>query len=889
MTTDVVARLRQSLSDRYRIERELGAGGMATVYLAHDLRHDRPVAVKVLKPELAAVLGAERFVVEIKTTASLQHPHILPLFDSGSADGFLFYVMPFIEGETLRDKLNRERQLGVDEAIRITTEVADALDYAHRHGVIHRDIKPENILLHDGRPMVADFGIALAVSAAAGGRMTETGLSLGTPHYMSPEQATAEKDITGRSDIYSLASVLYEMLTGQPPHVGGTAQQVIMRIIADTPRDVSELRRAVPPHVAAAVAQALEKLPADRFASAKVFAEALKNPAFPVATSMRRTVASTGGTAWIRDPRSLGAVAAIVALGGYAAVKAIGGARPGAEAGAGITRFVLSIPGGLVQHSGECDQVALSPDGTSLAYVASGKLWVRRLDSWEPKALDGTDGAATPLFSADGRSIAFADQQALRRIPVEGGAPAAIAGPVVISGCTDAWWGDDGAIAFRPAAARELALLPANSTTPQILTRTPASARAEYHVWPQLVDGGRQVLFTTLGVSGLWNDTRIVLEDLTSRERTVVAERGTYGRYVTTGHVLYADASGTVMALPYDVRKRTATGEAFPVAAGVRVGTWGGASASYAVSLNGETAAFAFGSNAGRIALWWADRSGKLLGQVGEPMAGGVPLDLSPDGRWAATVIVQQNNADVWLIDTQTGERRRFTTAPGYDWTPVWSPDGKRLAYPVTTDSGIELHVQNVASDSAPVPLYRTDSDLSVRSWSRDGWILMHEGRGQTDVRALQIDRPKDVISVVATPASERDPALSPDGRWLAYSSDESGTPEIYVMAFPGKGRPQQISIKGGLTPRWSRRGDELYYLTPDHTLMTVRTRQGAEFDHAAPVALFKLPDVESSWSYVPAPDGQRFLLGRLTASASIPELHVVRNFDALLRARGKP
>src|ERR1019366_5128882 len=217
-------------------------------------------------------------------TAALQHPHILPLFDSGTADSFLFYVMPWIEGETLRDKLNREKQLGVDEAVRITREVADALDYAHRHGVIHRDIKPENILLHDGRPMVADFGIALALSAAAGGRMTETGLSLGTPHYMSPEQATAEKEITARSDVYSLGSVLYEMLTGNPPHVGGSAQQIIMRIITDSARPVSEIRKSVPPNVVAAVAKSLEKLPADRFESARAFAEALGNPNYTNAT-----------------------------------------------------------------------------------------------------------------------------------------------------------------------------------------------------------------------------------------------------------------------------------------------------------------------------------------------------------------------------------------------------------------------------------------------------------------------------------------------------------------------------------------------------------------------------------------------------------------------------
>src|SRR5262245_48467367 len=240
---------------------------MATVYLAADVKHDRPVAIKVLKRELAAVLGADRFVVEIKTTASLQHPHILPLFDSGTVDGLPFYVMPYIQGETIREKLDRETQFGIDDAVRIAREVADALDYAHRHGVIHRDIKPENILLHDGRAMVMDFGIALAVSAAAGGRMTETGLSLGTPHYMSPEQATAEKEITGRSDIYSLACVLYEMLAGQPPHVGGAAQQVIMKIITEQAAPVSSLRKSVPPHVSAALSKALEKLPADRFES----------------------------------------------------------------------------------------------------------------------------------------------------------------------------------------------------------------------------------------------------------------------------------------------------------------------------------------------------------------------------------------------------------------------------------------------------------------------------------------------------------------------------------------------------------------------------------------------------------------------------------------------
>src|SRR5512135_1713402 len=235
----ITERLRASLADRYRIERELGAGGMATVYLAEDLKHDRRVAVKVLRPELAAVIGADRFLAEIRTTANLQHPHILPLFDSGAADSFLFYVMPFVEGESLRDRLVREKQLPIGDAVRIATEVAGALDYAHRHGVIHRDIKPENILIHDGRALVADFGIALAASKAGGTRMTETGMSLGTPHYMSPEQAMGERDITPAADIYALGCVLYEMLVGDPPFTGPTAQAIVAKLLTSEPEPVT--------------------------------------------------------------------------------------------------------------------------------------------------------------------------------------------------------------------------------------------------------------------------------------------------------------------------------------------------------------------------------------------------------------------------------------------------------------------------------------------------------------------------------------------------------------------------------------------------------------------------------------------------------------------------
>src|SRR5512132_4326645 len=426
---------------------------MATVYLAEDLKHNRKVALKVLKPELAAMLGAERFVQEITTTAALQHPHILPLFDSGTADGFLYYVMPFIDGETLRSKLDRETQLGIDESVRIATSVADALDYAHRRGVIHRDIKPENILLHDGRPMVADFGIALALSAAAGGRMTETGMSLGTPHYMSPEQATADKELTGRSDIYSLGSVLYEMLAGQPPHLGGSAQQIIMKIVTEEAQPLTRLRRAVPAHIAAAVAKSLEKLPADRFATAREFADALANPAFRHGEDSTAVRGQPRGSRW-RDPLTTG-LAALTVLALAVAAWAL--TRPAPAQAVGWYALALDSTA-LLAYRGisEPARLALTPDGRSVVYVGNeygappdgNQLFLRPLGRLEARAVAGTVGASRPAVSPDGALVAFLageDEASLRVVPLAGGPAVVLADSAVASGPA---WGSDGFVYF---------------------------------------------------------------------------------------------------------------------------------------------------------------------------------------------------------------------------------------------------------------------------------------------------------------------------------------------------------------------------------------------------------------------------------------------------------
>jgi len=334
--TDPVARLNAALEGRYSIESEIGEGGMATVYLAEDLRHHRKVALKVLKPELAAVVGAERFLAEIETTANLQHPHILPLYDSGEADTFLFYVMPHVEGETLRQRLDREKQLPVDEAVRIATAVAGALDYAHRRGVVHRDVKPGNILMQDGQPVVGDFGIALAVGAAGGARLTETGLSVGTPYYMSPEQATGDQAVGPPSDIYALGAVLYELLTGEPPYMGTTAQAVLGKIIQGVPVSATAARRSVPSNVDAAIRKALEKLPADRFTGAQEFAKALADPGFRHGAEAE---AAAAGSRWKRLSVGLATLAGVLAV-----ALAWSLLRPAAPAP--VIRYRLTFPAG---------------------------------------------------------------------------------------------------------------------------------------------------------------------------------------------------------------------------------------------------------------------------------------------------------------------------------------------------------------------------------------------------------------------------------------------------------------------------------------------------------------------------------------------------------------
>jgi serine/threonine-protein kinase len=866
---------------------------MATVYLAEDLRHKRRVALKVLKPELAAVLGAERFLQEITTTAALQHPHILPLFDSGAADGFLYYVMPFIDGETLRSKLDRETQLGIDEAVKLTIAVADALDYAHRHGVVHRDIKPENILLHDGRPTVADFGIALALSAAAGGRMTETGMSLGTPHYMSPEQATAEKDVTARSDIYSLGSVLYEMLTGSPPHVGASAQQIIMKIVTEEAQPVTRLRKAVPPNVSAALSTALEKLPADRFASAVEFARALGDPAFRSAKMM--TAPSPVGAGSWRNRIAVPALVAAAVLA-VALVWALG--RPGPPAP--VTRYGVALPTGQELARSPWSRLAVSPDGSRLVYVGNSEqgtqLYVRARDGLESTALPGTQDAINPALSPDGARVAFMDRVGrgnIKVVSLTGGLPVTITDSAV--GVPGISWGFDGFIYYDRSGVGTLIRVPEGGGAAEGVGQLDSARGELQHAWPDALPNARGIIMTASrggpGAMGGAADEIAVLDLATGKHRTLV--RGIFARYARSGHLLYVTEDGALMAVPFDQDRMELTGEAILLAQGLAVRR-GGGGVDLAISDEGLLwyVAGHVGSE-GTLEPVWVGRDGSA-----SPVAAGWsglmsdPV-LSPDGRSLA-VEIRNVESQVWVRDLEQGTLSRLTVEGKQNRRPAWTADGRSLAFVSEVPSGLDLY-QRIADGSRPASLLlHSERRVEEATFSPDGaWLVYRSGSaaGEGDLHARRSGTDSS-IALVATAAYETSPALSPDGRWLAYVSNEGGAPEVYVSPFPNTGDARwQISVQGGQEPVWAHSGRELFYRAPGaggpQQMVIELQSAGPKLQLGARRSLFPLPRYWLSsdhQQYAVTPDDQRFLMIRATGTNRSDRLVVVENAFALLR-----
>jgi serine/threonine protein kinase/Tol biopolymer transport system component len=825
--TDPTNRLSTALADRYVIERELGAGGMATVYLAHDVKHDRKVALKVLRPELSAILGAERFLAEIKTTANLQHPHILGLHDSGEADGLVFYVMPYVEGESLRDRLVREKQLPVDEAVRIAREVLGALDYAHRHGVVHRDIKPENILLHDGSALVADFGIALAVSRSDGGtRMTETGMSLGTPHYMSPEQAMGDREITAKSDVYALGCVLYEMLTGEPPFVGPTAQAIVARVLTEEPRSLTVQRRTIPPHVEAAVRKALAKLPADRFGSAAEFAAALADTAFATTATAVPSASSPNGRRWRWVAGALGV--ALVAVGVVAVLGWMRGTPPGV-----VRRFNITMD----QYQTAFGNPVISPDGTRILYSNfEGALMTRASDDLTAKLIPGSDGAWVPVFSPDSRTIAFNTgfPGAVKVLPLGGGTVRTLV-PDSTYG-TGLAWSDDGWIYFLHGEdyGRDLMRIRASGGPAEFIARPDSATGALFFYWPQVLPGGRKVLLTVYPMSG---DPNIGVLDVSSGKLTTIAT-GVSARYAPTGHLVVVQGDGSVIAARFDASSGTVRGGFTTVANGlyVPIATIG------ALTLSDEgTFVAALAAPGGHVVR--VSRDGRE--EVVDPQWEGefFSVAISPDGSQLAISVTRSGRYELWVKTLGSGAFTRLSSGGTQNYRPSWSPDGRMVVF--TSDQRGQITTWQVPADGSGPPtrlLPGVRQSVDEAEYSHDGrWILYRGGSGGgRDIFAMRTGIDSSARAIVATGAEEFSPTLSPDGRWLAYASDASGRTEVYVRPFPNAGTARYtVSHNGGSEPRWSHSGRELFFRDGAENLIAAEVMPGDAFRIGSERTLF--------------------------------------------------
>jgi serine/threonine-protein kinase len=863
---------------------------MATVFLAHDIKHDRKVAIKVLKPELAAVLGADRFVGEIKTTAALQHPHILPLFDSGVADSFLYYVMPYIQGETLRSKLDRETQLGIDESVRITRDVAGALDYAHRHGVVHRDIKPENILLHDGTALVADFGIALAVSNAGGARLTQTGLSLGTPQYMSPEQATADKEITGRSDIYSLGAVLYEMLAGQPPHHGGSAQQIIMKIISEDTQPVTVFRKSVPPNVAAAVAKALEKLPADRFESPKALAAALADPAFRQ-VGWETAGAGRAGATWRER--------AAIPLAGAATVLLVaalwGWLRSGpTPAPASRESIVLgpTLPGMIAGGT------AIAPDGSAIVYtdtVGGLKLWIKERGQLDPRPLANLTHQAggfapVPSFSPDGRWIVYADL-GLLRVARGGGVPITTSDSGAGFGTA---WLDDGTVVFGDRSGFRLFRTSADGGTATLLTDSLGGSLTGSSIAP--VPGSDAVMVGVRG--GTRGTSEVVIDVATGAVRTLV--KGATGAWIVPGgYLVYAHTDGGLYAAAFDRGRLDLAGPSVPLLTGVgevavgRDGTMLYVRGGTTAPVSEVVAVSPDGSEVVPLDSTW---SAPVVPQGG--------LALSPDGSKVALSVRDSTTgrADLVVLPVPKGPATRLTSGgAGINIRPAWSPDGHRVLY-ASAEAGAPPRLWERSADgsgrAAPVPMAETRG-VWEGLWSPDGqWIVYRTedgAAGNGDILAVRTNDDTTPVPLVGTDALEEGPALSTDGRWLAYRSSSSGRMEIYVSPFPAaRNGLWPISSDGGTEPEWSHDGRQLFYRDGAGEMIAVDVTTGATFSAGAHHRLFDARGYAANFQshfYAVTSGDRRFIMIRpvtptRTSAGSAPRLVLVRNWLSELRAK---
>jgi serine/threonine-protein kinase len=875
----MIASLATALQGRYTIDREIGRGGMATVFLARDVRHNRAVALKVLNPELGAVLGVERFLAEIEVTANLQHPNLLPLFDSGEANGLLYYVMPFVQGESLRARLEREKQLPVDEAVRITTAIAGALDYAHRHKVIHRDLKPENILMQEGQPLIADFGIALAVSKAGGERITQTGLSLGTPQYMSPEQATGDRVVDGRTDIYSLGAMLYEMLVGDPPHQASTSQAIIAKVLTERPSSPRVSRPSVPPHVDAAVGKALEKLAADRFATAKELADALEAKGAPLVTTAYLPVpaAPAGRAPRMRELAAWSLVGVLGALAAWMGLKQ----EPVQETRVIRANFDLP-PNVRINDVLPGQTLAVSPKGDMIAFTSVGvqgfRMFIRRVDEATARPLtDNTVAGRNLTFSPDGRWLAFTEGNVLKKVAVEGGAVATIGetGTAVPYGMN--WSGLD---TLYVGGFTGMWAVPAGGGTPKILAGKDSSDIRFGRRWPLVLPGDKAILYVS-GNSTAGPHRLSVLEIGSGRTKEFTQVLSAPLAYLE-GHVVYVSTTGALMAIGFDLDKLEPVGEAVQIEEGVVVDPMAGSKA--ALSQSG-TLLYLRGRAQFQPVVVAGNTNPVPL--IAEPGTYGSPR-YSPDGSRVALTVYGANSTDIYIYSIGRNTFERLTTE-GSNNRPEWWPDGKRVVF-ISERGGKSGIWSQPADGSGPAELlYEPEVEPFEASISPDAkWLIVRTAPGakySRDILAVPLSGEKVVTPLVTGPYTESLPRLSPDGKWLVYQSNETNRFEIYVRPFPANGARRAVSDNGGTEPIWGRDGRSLYYRGPVGEIVKVDVTTGVDFSigqrKVVTTGDYLTDSSHPNWDV--APNGSFLLLKRAGAES---QTIVVHNWAKELRQK---
>ena len=850
----------------YEIVSAIGSGGMGEVYRAIDTNLGRHVAIKVLPdafahdPERVA-----RFEREAKTLASLNHPHIAQVYGLEKSQGTYALVMELVEGEDLSQRIARGA-IPLDEALPIARQIAEALEAAHEQGIIHRDLKPANIKVRpDGTIKVLDFGLAklnepdapnvsnvpsamsMSPTITSPALITGAGVLLGTAAYMAPDQAKG-RSATKRSDIWAFGCLVYEMLTGRQAFLGDTIAEVIAAVLKSEP-DWQALP-ATPTRLSDVLRRCLQKDPALRYRDiGDVRLDLLDALAVPMVSPSTAGTSTGGGT------RRMAAYILITLFAAVGAGVATWSFKSSPSVIPSPAHLVVTLPAGD-RIQGVNPNIALSPDGSQLAYVANRggtpQLFLRALDSQDVKPLSGTEGAFNPFFSPDAQWIGFFAQGKMKKIPVVGGAAQTICDAGISGGAT---WGADDTIVFNPSTDSGLWTVPAAGGTPKVITM-PDANKGEYgHRYPQMLPGGKAVIFTA--TSGLgWDESQVEILQLDTKERHVLVRGGHTGRFLGPGYLTYYRA-GDLWAVPFDLARSEVTASA-PIRIAQRVVQTGGAvGASYSTSLNGQTLAYvpdAAGSFQLEKRLIWVDRHGKeeYLPAPARNYSYSF-LALSADGRRIAVTVVA-GTEQIWIYDLAAGTLSKVTSEPGSNLDGVWNPDGTELAYRAMGGPARKVFATRLDGEDAPRLLANTGThNFEPFSWSPDGNVLALMDYSTTrDIWMLSV---KDhmVRPFLQTSFNEGSPMFSPDGRWIAYYSDESGSSEVYVQSYIGPSQRVRVSAGGGTTPYWNPSGRELFYRNGD-TTMVVDVTTTPRFSAGAPRVLYR------GVGGVPAADGQRFL-----------------------------